>query len=126
MLISAGSPVSWTTGTSFVSNTISAGTTTYFAMNAVTYASSVAATSMQYLTLTPMSSLFIDNVTAGSLFFVLTNSSTAPTNTSTIRLSVPTTQQLNLNMRNGTLSMGYNFLHWINANTLTPTAQLTY
>ena len=67
--------------------------TTYFAMNAVTYASSVAGTSMQYLTLSSRSSLFIDNVTAGSVYFVLSNSSTAPTNTSTIRLSVPTARK---------------------------------
>ena len=103
-------------------------TSNYFSMNAVTYASSVDGTSMQYLTITPLSALFIDNITAGSLYFVITTSSTAPTNTSTVRLSVPTGQQLNLNCANGTLPWGAGpyFLHWINANVLTPTAQLTY
>lgn len=106
---------------------VEASQATYFTMNPTTYTSSVAGTSMQYLTITPTrSSLFIDNTTAGTLYFVLTSSATAPTDTATVRLSVATGQQLNLNTANGTLPTGPVFLHWINANAITPTAQLTY
>ncbi len=121
--------VSLNAGTSFVGYvgvTGNASTVTYFAMNAVTYASSVAGTSMQYLTISPSSALLLSNVTAGTLYYVLTNSSTAPTNTSTIRNDLASNEKINLNVKLGTLVPGYNFLHWINANVLTPTAQLSY
>ena len=140
LLIANGLSVTWSTsvGTTltaingaaatsyFDKLTATANATTYFNMNPVTYASSVVGTSAQYLTLTTKSCLSIDNTTSGTLFFVLTNSSTAPTNTATVRLSLATSQAWCKCLTLGQLSAGYNWLHWVNANAATPTAELTY
>jgi len=101
-----------------------------FALNAVTYASSVAGTSMKYLTLTTESFLFLGNDNTVPLYYVLTNSSTAPTNTATVRKSIPP-GGLAISMRgSGGMALGYNFLHWFwpasSSATLTPTAGLGY
>lgn len=97
-----------------------------FAMNPVTYASGVVGTSAQYLTLTSKSALIISNNSAGVMSFILSNSSTPPTDTNIVRIDIPANTMLNLNMMQGTLVAGWNWLHWYNPNTVTNTGQLTW
>ncbi len=113
-----------------VASTKSASTISDFTMNAVTFASSVAGTSLQYLTLTSESYLFLGNDNTVPLYFVLTNSATAPTTTGTIRRSIPS-GGLAITMKSpGGMAAGFNFLHWFwpasASATLTPTASLCY
>lgn len=129
LLTSSGAPTTFTTGVTYVSNTISASTITDFALNAVTYASSVDGTSYRRLTDSAVAYLYIGNDNTVPLYCVLSTSATAPTNTSTVRISIPP-GGLAMSMRNGGLAMGYSFLHWFwpasSAATVTPTAHYGY
>ena len=105
------------------SSTVATVTST-FAMNPVTYASSVQGTSMAGLTITSASTLTLMNNGTKQLNFILTNSSTAPTNTATVFLSLQPAQTWVL----FGLSIQDTVLHWFNASaeTVTNTAVLRY
>jgi hypothetical protein len=87
-------------------------TTVKFGMTPVTYASSVQGTSCQGLTITAASSLTISNNGTHDLAVILTNSLTAPLNTTTYYELIPAKSQKVFSTRLGSLSAMDTVVHW--------------
>jgi hypothetical protein len=100
--------------------------TSRFAMNPVTYASSVQGTSMAGLTFSARASLEVANNGTKVLSVIITNSSTAPTNTNVQRTDISAGEKMVWSVRLGTLSVQDSVVHWYNQSAETVTNTATY